>query len=398
LLLFFCLAGCRPVALDPPATTLAEVSTPPSRNITSGCVSNPQTGMDYFPDRITIQHAKQFNVEYHGTYKVVLFRPSVRTGEVIRYVLVQCGLPAPEGYPGATTVRIPAMRIILDDAVVGSALARIGALDHLMGVNNVRDYSTPAIRAREEAGTLVNTGSQGHSTLEAALAADPDVIFPFYSAYPQHNLHPKIREMGLPAVPLATHFESTPLGRAEWLKFMALFVNREREANALFAEIEQQYRAVQQLTKNVRERPEVMWGSPSETEGWSVHGSRNFLAQYIADAGGRYFWEDNDTRSLITQNFEKVFDKAEHAKIWIGFQSMGPTLAALENGEPRLRQFNPLITGQVYAPRRRTGTPPRFIYRDQSLDHPAEVLADLIAILHPELLPNHTFTFFERLK
>lgn len=298
---------------------------------------------------------------------------------------------------GAIVVPVPAFRIILDDPALGSALVRLGALKHLAGVNNVRDYSTPAIMAGAEAGSIVNTGTQGHSTLEASLVADPDLIFPFYSAYPQHNLHPRIREMGVPAVPMSPHFESTPLGRAEWLKFLALFVNREREANALFDEIEREYVQVRSLTAAVRERPMVMWGWPSESEGWAVHGSKNFLAQYIADAGGQYFWEDGDTRSLITYNFERVFEKAEHATIWIGLPTM-PSLATLINGEPRLQQFRPVETGDVYAPKRRVGPDRRYVYRDQSLDRPAEALADLIAILHPELLPEHTFTFFEKVK
>jgi iron complex transport system substrate-binding protein len=39
----------------------------------------------------------------------------------------------------------------------------------------------------------------------------------------------------------------------------------------------------------------------------------------------------------------------------------------------------------------------RVLYRDQSLDRPSDLLADLVAILHPDRLPDHQFTFIQRL-
>ena len=390
--------GCRQADLTPLSTRTLDVSGPLTRNLTDGCVAAPHRDLDYFPERLTVRHADQFSVAYHRTYKVLDFRPTARNGEAIRYLLVQCGLPVPGDYRGAVIVPVPAFRIILDDPSLGSALVRLNALDHLGGVNSVLDYSTSALVARIQDGSLVNTGSQGHSTLENSLAADPDLIFPFYSAYPQHNLHPRLREMGVPAVPIAAHFESTPLGRAEWLKFVALFLNRERDAERLFTEIERDYTTMARLTADVERRPEVMWGATSETEGWAVHGGRNFLAQYIVDAGGRYFWQDDDARSLVTHNFERVFDRAEQATIWLGYPAMGPTRTALLDADPRIQFFNPYRTGRVYVPRKRGGPLSRTLYRDQSLDHPAEVLADLIAILHPDRLPGHEPFFYERLE
>ena len=45
-----------------------------------------------------------------------------------------------------------------------------------------------------------------------------------------------VRSRGLGDV-YKRQLEKTPLGRAEWVKFVALFYNREAEAEAIFAEI-----------------------------------------------------------------------------------------------------------------------------------------------------------------
>jgi iron complex transport system substrate-binding protein len=397
-LICLCSPGCRHVRLpEPAAAKIVAVSDPLERNLTGECVANAREGVDYFPDKAEIRHARQFRVDYRGNYKIVEFTPAVRGQEVIRYILVQCGTPTPADIGEGVIVRVPSFRFILDDPTYGSSIIRIGALDHLIGVNSVLPYSEPNILDRIRDGRIAETGSQSHSTIEAFLAADADLIFPFYSAYPQHNLHPRIREMGIPAVPLASHFESTPLASAEWIKFLGLFFNREREAEAAFAEIEREYLSLADLTKNVRERPEVMLGFPSDPETWSLQGSRNVMAQFIRDAGGRYFRDDGDARSLIDVNFELVFDQSATTSFWLAHVFLGPTLDAIVNRDPRVRHFGPVASRQVYSARRRGGPEQRIIVRDQSLDRPQNVLADLIQILHRELLPEHQPVFYRRL-
>jgi iron complex transport system substrate-binding protein len=392
-------SGCRRVRLPEPAPAKAiEISGRLERNLTERCVANPQAGFDYFPDKAEIRHARQFQVRYAGNHKIVEFQPAVRTQETIRYILVQCGTPVPADVKDAVVVRIPAFRCILDDPSYGSSIVQINALDHLIGVNSVLPYSEPSILERIKEGRIAETGSQGHSTIEALLAADPDLIFPFYSAYPQHNLHPKVRDMGIPAVPLASHFEPTPLARAEWIKFVALFFNREREAEAVFTEAEREYTRLTHLTGAITKRPAVMLGFPSDKETWGLNGGGNFMARLIADAGGRYFWQDGDARSLIAVNFERVFDLSLETAFWFGHYFTGPTMKSVTNGDPRLAYFNPVVARQVYSPRKVGGPRQRILYRDQSLDHPQWALADLIHILHPELIPGHQPFFFRRLE
>ena len=50
-----------------------------------------------------------------------------------------------------------------------------------------------------------------------------------------------IKETGIMLVPHLGYQELDPLGQAEWIKFIGMFIGKEKEANEVFAGIEQRY-------------------------------------------------------------------------------------------------------------------------------------------------------------
>ena len=68
---------------------------PPGSNLTTGCVESFDAAADYFPDKAAIEDAVNFTVEYRRSYKVVTVKEAYAGGPPERYVLVQCGAPAP---------------------------------------------------------------------------------------------------------------------------------------------------------------------------------------------------------------------------------------------------------------------------------------------------------------
>lgn len=91
-------------------------------------------------------------------------------------------------------------------------------------------------------------------------------------------------EIGIPLLPHLGYKEMTPLGQAEWIKFIGLFIGQEEEANAKFAAIEKPYNDLKQLAANVKKRPVVFSG---EIRGgnWYAVGGKSFLAELFRDAG-----------------------------------------------------------------------------------------------------------------
>jgi iron complex transport system substrate-binding protein len=314
---------------------------------------------------------------------------------------VQCGTPVHEGYPEARIVQVPVQRFVLNVQAFGSTLVRLGVTDRLVGVQSFNSYTTPEILERGRQGHIHEVGSRSHSPLEPTIAADPDVVFLFYSAYPDSNLHPQLWELGVEGVPLAGHFEATPLGHSEWIKYFALFFNQERTAAEIFTPAASRYKELARLASGVSPRPQVLLGAPSGRDVWNLNGGKNFVARFIQDAGGEYFWQVNEEAgSLVTADFERIMDESFGTGFWVApnYISRVASRREMVRSDARLAFFTPVERDGVHAQDRgrdKRGASPA---ADQSLDKPDVVLADFIRALHPGLLDDSNPVFFRKLR
>jgi iron complex transport system substrate-binding protein len=398
LLLSLMLAACaQPEVGSRGKLPVRAVSEAPRANLVQHCVENFKDGYDYFPDKLTFRHSAQLSVEYHGHYKVVRFNPAVDTGEQLEYLLVQCGAPRPSGFAKAVTINVPINSFVTQNLAMLAAVADLGLEDRLVGISNTRAVTIPTIAERIEAGKILDVGGGTHSTIERILEASPDVLFTFYSALPNTNQHPKLWEIGVRAVGQADHMEPHPLGRAEWLKFLALLTNQEAQANQLFAPIEQRYQELAALAAKVSTRPQVMFGRSAGRDTWERHGGRNFMAQLVYDAGGQFFLHDQISGSWAPTSFEKVYANAEEATFWIGGMLNFNDLRSFRDSHPRNDWFRPARERRVFAYDKGRLGMWRYPWGDQGMTKSHLILEDLLRALHPELLPEGESRFVQKL-
>jgi iron complex transport system substrate-binding protein len=387
-------AACHTADALPSAPWPAvSVALPLERNLTDRCVSSFDQRVDYFPDKAAIAHAVSFRVSYHGSYKVVDFTPQIGSQEVLRYVLVQCGTPVPQNLGDAKVVRVPVRRFASTKLEFSYSIVRLGIVDQLVGVNTMNPVMVPEIIERYRRGAIKEVGTGTHSAIELAMAANPEVVFTFYSAFADSNLHAKLWEAGVTGVPLADHFETTPLGRSEWVKFMALFFNQEQRAQEEFDAVAARYDRLRALASRARTRPGVVAGWPESRTRWALNGGQNFFARLIEDAGGRYVWTSDSMRSLDLADFEQVYDLSGSADYWIGNLLGSRTLGPLVQRDPRLRLFGPVARRGVYNNDKGRLPSGAFPLANEGLGRPDVHLADLIRILHPDLLPDYELTY-----
>lgn len=392
-------AACRQVDAVAPTTWPAVAVAPPlASNLTDRCPASYQAGTDYFPDKATVRHAGAFTVTYHGHYKVVEIAPHIGEGETTRFVLVQCGTPVPRDIDDAHVVTVPIARAVLAKTELAEALDELRVVDRLVGVASILPIATRSILERHRQGLVQEVGSGTHSSIELAMAVAPDVVFTFYSAFADANMHPKLLDVGIAGVPVADHFEATPLGRAEWVKLLALFFNGEGGANTMFDAVEARYSTLQARAAGVTPRPSVILGWSSSRTEWALNGGRNYAARLVADAGGRYVWDSDSLRSLDLAPFERIFELGGTTDVWLG-RSIGTTSRQrLLAQSPQLARFGPVARGAVWTDdkgRLPSGATPIGV---EAFGRPDLVLADMIAILHPDLMPGHTPRYYEPLQ
>jgi iron complex transport system substrate-binding protein len=384
------LSACMQIAPPPraPWPSVEVGKDGPARNLDAACVADYRPGVDYFPQKTRFTHSAQLQVEYAPHYKRVRFTPSVATGEVIEFLFVQCGTPTPPHGPHVPVVEVPVRRLVTGNSAMLGALDELGLVDRLHGSESTRGATVPAVRERIAQGLVHEMSGYGHASIEPVMAVQADVYLSFYSAYPQGNVHPRLWELGVRAIPQADHHEPHPLGRAEWLKLLALFSNREARGDANFAEIAAQYahwKAVAAQARS-RPRPRVMAGFASSRDTIEAFGGRNHRAQLIRDAGGAYvLGDDPRTSSLVYEPFEKVYAQGADAAVWLGTLGGQADRKALVAANTLHGWFDAVDEGRVYAWDRGYTGAWAYPYQDQGMTRPHIQLAEAIGALHPEL-------------
>ena len=337
-------------------------------------------------------YAEGFRVSYTDAGCLVYIQdPQREESQSFHYLLVPAGSkPAqvPEGY---TALEVPVSRVVCMTSLQLSNFICLDELDRVVGITSTRHLFNPEMKERLADGRTAKIGIEGNFDNEVILGLDPDLILisPF-----KRGGYEALKGVDIPLIPHLGYKETTPLGQAEWIKFIGLLTGEEEKANAVFAGIEERYNALKALTADVAERPVVLSG---ELHGgnWYVGGGRSFLAQIFRDAGGAYFLPDDENSGGLNLDFETVYSQTANARYWRIVNSYNGTFSydALKAEDARYADLNAFREkGVVYCNMRE-----KPFYENMPVQ-PDVVLADLIHIFHPELLPaDYQPVFYELL-
>ena len=138
--------------------------------------------------------------------------------------------------------------------------SKLNVVDKLIGVSDIKQVTTPDFIDIIKAGKVVSVGNNSTVNVEKVLELNPELVTTFGTGNQQTDSFPKLLEAGLKVAINAEYMEDTPLGRSEWLKFTALFFNKEEEAEKIFAAIAKKYEDIATKAKAVKNRPTVFVG------------------------------------------------------------------------------------------------------------------------------------------
>lgn len=313
------------------------------------------------------------------------------------YLLVPRDRPAGRA-PGGDTqiVAVPLRRAATLTTTNIRHLEDLGVLDALVGVGGGRYICSPAVRQRLADGRIRDVGDDMHLDLEALVATRPELLFTYVVGGSSDGGLAKLAEARLPAAIEGSYMEESPLGRAEWIKFTAAFFGKSAEADSIFAGIDSSYRALAALAAKAARKPVVVAGAPFGGAWW-VPGGRSYVARLLADAGATYPWAGDTTRGSLNLDLEAVLAKAGGADVWLNAGDW-KDLPEARAQDGRYALFRAFREGNVWSNDRiRCAEGGGRDFFETGASRPDWVLADLIAILHPELLPGHALRWYRRL-
>jgi len=362
--------------------------------VTSESTELPNTIPTVAP--VQIKYAKNFSLEYKEGYKLL----SVKTPEsatLVQYALVPKGSFPQVNEPDAIVIDTPIEKIITLSSTYYPMLEQIGQLDSVVGIDDGTYTYNETIRKKLDKSEIAVVGGDGFSAklnLEKVIELSPDILMaPYLNA--QVLEEAKLKEAKQTLILNADYLENSPLGRAEWGKFIAAFYDLEDLASQQFDQVVARYEEAKTLAAGVDQKASVFVNTAFQGS-WYMPGKESYIAELLQDAGANYlFAELVEGTGASPLAFEIVYEKAKDADYWlnIGFSS---DINALLSEDARYGEFKAVAEGKVYNNNARVNPNGGTDYYEGGVANPDLVLKDLVKIFYPDLLPDYELFYYTK--
>lgn len=338
-----------------------------------------------------IRHARGFRLVRHADHTEISVRDPWDTLRVMQHLLLYRNSIPPHD-AGDICIQVPVKRTA---CLFGTDVCMLRALDvagTLTAVAEPEYISDSLVQTMLRQKKITPLGQASRINLEALIMSAPDILIvsPF-----DGSDYSNVEPTGIPVIQCVSYMENTPLGRAEWIRFLAAFYDKEDEGDAFFNALETRYAETAALASGLAERPTV-FSEMKNGQTWSVPGGGSYMSCFFRDAGLDYLWKERPETGSLMFSFETVYNRAEKADYWIikyhlnGEELTYSRLAA---------EYEPYTYFKAFRDRRiivcNTAVRPYF---EQGVLEPDVVLADLMHLTHPGLAPDYTPVYFEMMK
>uniref|UniRef100_UPI0040473420 ABC transporter substrate-binding protein n=1 Tax=Polaribacter sp. TaxID=1920175 RepID=UPI0040473420 len=363
----------------------------------SSCNSNIKTKnkLENIKSSIEIKYAKGFEIKLiNEEKKLIIKSPYPNANEQFSYTLINKSENI-KNTNSSNIIYVPLKRTVVTSTTDIPMLELLGVENTLIGFPHTNYISSKKTRALIENGQVQEIGNKSDINTEVLLALNPEVVVGFSMSRTNKTLN-LIERTGIPVILNGAWLEETPLGRAEWIKFFGVLYGKEKEANAIFNEIETNYIAVKNLAATARSKPSILSGAVMSKDIWNLPAGKSFVAQFLIDANTNYLWSDSEGTGSLSISFESALDKGKEADFWIAPGYFTSKEQMLNNNE-NYKVFRSFQKDQIFTFANKLGETGGAMYFELAPARPDLVLKDIIKITHPELLKDYTPTFFEKL-
>lgn len=335
------------------------------------------------------------------------------------------------------TVRIPVERSAVFIAPHCQLMYELGCQQAIRGVCDLNYINIPDVRKRaasagnasagnassEKASSenasaqnsIVDCGSSMAPDIERIIALKPEAIL--VSPFENSGGYGKLDKLRIPLIEAADYMESSPLGRAEWMKFYGMLFGRaknisttaaveaseavagkaseataveaseatlpascELRADSLFAQIEKEYLNLKAEAGKLPKGLSIL--TERKTGGvWYVPGGQSTIGILLKDANARYIFSDDKHSGSLPMSPEQILAKGSQVDVWAFKYFGGAPLSQVQllqeyDGYKALAAFN---RGNIYQVD--TSTVPYF---ELTSFHPELLLREFIILAHGE--------------
>ena len=331
------------------------------------------------------------------------------------------------------TVRTPVERSAIFIAPHCQLMYELGCQQAIRGVCDLNYINISDVRKRAASAgkassgnasagnSIVDCGSSMAPDIERIIALKPEAIL--VSPFENSGGYGKLDKLHIPIIEAADYMESSPLGRAEWMKFYGMLFGKDKNisttaagkaseaavgkasgaaagkaseatagkaseatlpascelrADSLFAQIEKEYLDLKaeagKLPKGLSILTERKTGNV-----WYVPGGQSTIGILLKDANARYIFSDDKHSGSLPMSPEQILAKGKQVDVWAFKYFGGAPLSQVQllqeyDGYKALAAFN---RGNIYQVD--TSTVPYF---ELTSFHPELLLREFIILAH----------------
>ena len=239
--------------------------------------------------------------------------------------------------------------------------------------------------------SIVDCGSSMAPDIERIIALKPEAIL--LSPFENSGGYGKLDKLHVPIIEAADYMESSPLGRAEWMKFYgmlfkkdgnapktALAASCEPKADSLFAKIEKEYLKLKAEAAGYPKGLSILTERKTGNV-WYVPGGQSTIGILLKDSNARYIFEDDQHSGSLAMSPEQILAKGKQVDVWAFKYFGGAPLSQAQllqeyDGYKALAAFS---RGNIYQVD--TSTVPYF---ELTSFHPELLLREFIILAHGE--------------
>ena len=302
------------------------------------------------------------------------------------------------------TVRTPVERSAVFIAPHCQLMYELGCPQAIRGVCDLDYINIPDVKKRaalsgntSAQNPIVNCGSSMAPDIERIIALNPEAIL--LSPFENSGGYGKLDKLHIPIIEAADYMESSPLGRAEWMKFYGMLFGNEEgrgkreegksngisgscepKADSLFAKIEKEYLKLKAEAAGYPKGLSILTERKTGNV-WYVPGGQSTIGILLKDANARYIFEDDEHSGSLAMSPEQILAKGKQVDVWAFKYFGGAPLSQAQllqeyDGYKALAAFN---RGNIYQVD--TSTVPYF---ELTSFHPELLLREFIILAHGE--------------
>lgn len=360
------------------------------------CGGHQSGGQQEEGDTLSLQYARLLTlVDYDGYTVADISNPWKPGKRLHRYYLVPRTSDIshqPSDFPDGTVIEIPIQRAAVFTTVHCALLTELGLGSKIVGVADAKYIKVPYIQQQIDAGRIVDCGNGLNPVVEKIMDVKPEVVM--LSPFENSGGYGKTEEIGIPLIECAEYMESSPLARAEWMRFYGMLFGVGEQADRLFHEVDSSYTALRELAAKAGKGRSVLVDKITGSV-WYMPGGRSTIGQMLLDAGAQYPWASDEQGGSLSLPFETVLEKGGEADVWMLRYSSDHDLSYAEllseyHGYSRLKAFR---QHEVYG----CNVEQSMFYEDTPF-HPDRLLSDFLQILHPDIIGLPSLRYYKKVK